>query len=167
MKRKILLITPLLIASLLILPATSLFVFAKAPQSSSLATSLARRYTKIRLLANYPDPTSYISLDVTEQAFIMHGWQTSEDLPTWSEMTSQQKREYVTSASFTLKVNGVLVHLQRNQWYDHECDGMIVMFWAVFPANYFEYEDVLESYWSVTLDGNLLEHSETAEIVQP
>jgi len=169
-KKTLKLIIMLVATSLILVLSVSSMAFAQTP----LDASLDRRYHKISLLANYPLPTEVIYFDVNEETFISHGWATSEDpqgetsLPNWSAMTPQQKNEFLTSASFTLKVNGEPIKLHRIQWYNQAEDGMYVKFWAKFPSNYFADSDILEGYWSTYLAGELLDHGpEIAEINPP
>ena len=132
MKRKVFL--PLL-PTLLLLTLSTASVYA-----TPLGDAFVRRgFQKISM---FPDGAEW-TFSTSDTTYVMHGWVTGpgpgfpEHLH-WSEMSGEQKNEFLRTASFELSINDEPVELRRYQYYDHATDGMSVLYYVVFPAHSFE-----------------------------
>ena len=165
MHKKTIVLTMILVAlSLIALPAFSTVVLAIAPVEPPLRTSLANRYFRINLIEDYPDPTDEIIFDESEATFVMHGWMCDSS---WSEMSAEEKREFLMTASLELTIDNVPVALNRNQWFDKTNDKMYITFWAKFPKYYFEAGEtyLFNGDWYLEIDGVVNTLSETVDII--
>ena len=164
MKRKyVLLISVLVFAVLVVSP-----VFAVASTRPPLLERLDARHHGINLF----DPSAFVFSE-SETTFVMHGWATGGpegEIPEWlfwTEMTGEQKNEYLKTASFELFIDEIPVELRRFKWYNHESDGMYIVYYAVFPSHTFTAgsEYIFEGIWSVEYNGDQYTHTETGLIV--
>lgn len=111
--------------------------------------------------------------------YVSHGWTTGGELPPppknvihplWSEMTGEQKLEYLKTASFRLyitppKGTTYMVELTRVQWYQQDGDIMSVVFYVEFPSNTFEpgkYQ--FTGYWQLEYKGVLFSFENTVTV---
>ena len=118
-------------------------------EAASLINLVFERQVRISLF------DSTIDVYEDETAYVSHGWVTGGsyegvDLPSWSEMTSEQQSEFLSTARFELTVDGITFELSSFQWL--ESDEMYVSYYVSFPPDTFDTAEspyTFDGHWSL------------------
>lgn len=115
---------------------------------------------------------SDLTISSKENTWVSHGWTTGGELssdgkvihPYWTEMSPEQKREFLNTAAFRLLItppagDPYWVELTRRQWFNGRTGEMWIYYYVVFPSYTFESgKYTFEGYWYLEYKGEAFTH---------
>jgi hypothetical protein len=130
----------------------TVYVSSAKPERPPFFDILLERGWRINVFNGNPWVGMGIPVPINEYTYVLHGWASDP----WKDYTPEQKREFITTASFELWVDDEPINLRRYHWYANTegNDDMQIIFWVEFKQYTFDVGfHTFEGRWYREVDG--------------